>query len=70
VPEAFARRVHPGGGVIQPTVLIDGMAAGRWRLRRKHHLQIEPFRTLSAAEQSAVAREVQEMERYLGRPAR
>ena len=27
-----ARRVWPGGGWIHPVVLVDGLAAGTWRL--------------------------------------
>ena len=30
----LARRIHPGGGVIRPCLLVDGRAAGTWSLRR------------------------------------
>jgi hypothetical protein len=33
VPAALAKRVHPGGGMILPTVVVDGVVVGTWRLR-------------------------------------
>ena len=71
VPEKYARRVHPGGGVIRATMLVNGRAAGNWRLRRGPKgvaVEVEPFETLSAAATSAVEREVHDLERYCLRP--
>jgi hypothetical protein len=33
VPAGLAKRVHPGGGIIRPTVVVDGEVVGTWRLR-------------------------------------
>jgi winged helix DNA-binding protein len=39
---AHARRVHPGGGIIRATVLVDGAVAGTWRAeRRGSRLRVE-----------------------------
>jgi hypothetical protein len=38
-----ARDVMPGGGIIRPTVLADGRAAGTWRLQHGRP-EVEPFR--------------------------
>ena len=33
VPAAHARKVHPGGGILRPVVLEDGVAVGTWSAR-------------------------------------
>jgi winged helix DNA-binding protein len=33
VPPEHARRVHPGGGVLRATAIVDGVAVGTWSLR-------------------------------------
>ena len=33
VPPEHARAVHPGGGIIRPTVTVDGLAMGTWSRR-------------------------------------
>lgn len=35
----YARRLHPGGGLIRPALLIDGIVAGIWRLARRSGLR-------------------------------
>ncbi|MFC6725476.1 DNA glycosylase AlkZ-like family protein, partial [Halobium palmae] len=34
IPAAFRNRVWPGGGVIRPTVVVDGRVVGTWSLDR------------------------------------
>ncbi len=34
VPPEYARHVHPGGGILRPIVLEDGIAVGTWTRRR------------------------------------
>ena len=34
VAPAHRELVHPGGGIVRPTVLIDGRVAGTWRIER------------------------------------
>ena len=33
VPAEFAKRVHPGGGILRPVILEDGVAVGTWSAR-------------------------------------
>lgn len=33
VPAEHARRVHPGGGIVRPTAIVDGIAVGTWNRR-------------------------------------
>ncbi|REF01032.1 winged helix DNA-binding domain-containing protein [Thermomonospora umbrina] len=73
VPTVHRTRVHPGGGVIRSVLLVDGLAAGTWRIRRspgRADLAVEPFEPLSDAVASGLAAEVAGVGAFLGRPAR
>jgi hypothetical protein len=68
VAPEHARRVHPGGGVLRPTLLVDGRAAGTWRrTRRRDRLEvvIEPFAELAAAVRLGIEAEVEDVGRFL-----
>ncbi|HLJ33597.1 MAG TPA: winged helix DNA-binding domain-containing protein, partial [Ktedonobacteraceae bacterium] len=50
VPREFAKRINAGGGIVHPTLLVDGCVVGTWKSRQqKNHLnvRIEPFGSLS-----------------------
>jgi hypothetical protein len=65
VPAAHLRKVWPGGGWIRPVVLVDGVAAGTWRIDRGR-VRIEAFDGAEVPE-LALATEVQDVARFLGR---
>lgn len=74
VPEAHAREVHPGGGVLRATVLVNGIAVGNWRACRGPHrgsdsgsqdVELTLWEPLPGAKMEAVEREVGLMRRYL-----
>ena len=48
VPAEHAARVWPGGGWLHPVVLVDGLAAGTWRVERGE-VVVEPFDALPQA---------------------
>lgn len=59
------------GGVIKPTVLIDGRVAGIWRLTRKAQaavVTVEPFTPLTRANRAAIEAEVADIGRFLDTP--
>jgi hypothetical protein len=63
-----ATRVHPGGGIIRPTVLMDGRVAGIWRIDRSSsqaRLAVEPFAELDGAEVRALEAEVDDVGRFM-----
>jgi hypothetical protein len=60
VPSEHTRAVWPGGGIIHPTVVTNGLAVGTWRLRHGE-VTVEPF-----AERPDVAAEVADLKRFLG----
>jgi hypothetical protein len=66
------------GGVIRPTVLLDGRVAGRWRLVRtpagpsvrRATIEVMAFETLRGAARHDLDREIEDIGRFLGVDAR
>jgi len=68
VPQQYAKRIHPGGGVIRPVLLVDGIAAGTWRLKRTrdgYAIHVEPFTELTGDVTHALEGEVRDLGRFL-----
>lgn len=60
------------GGVIRPTVLLDGRVVGTWRLVRGAHratVEVRPFTAMPRSTRSAVEAEVADIGRFLALPA-
>ncbi|MFB4264811.1 winged helix DNA-binding domain-containing protein [Nonomuraea sp. GTA35] len=57
-----ARKVFPGGGVLRPVVLVDGVIRGVWG-RRGAEVSVQPFGELPALDD-----ELADVRRFLGRP--
>ncbi|WP_037321559.1 winged helix DNA-binding domain-containing protein [Amycolatopsis orientalis] len=69
---AHAKRVNSGGGMIAPTVLVDGRIAGTWRVKRaakQTKVVVEPFAALSRSTISGLESEVDDYGRFLGEAA-
>ena len=67
VPARYARRVHPGGGILRAVATVDGLAAGTWRIRRRGgrvEVAIEPFAALTPAAARALRAEAADVERF------
>jgi hypothetical protein len=59
VPHAHAKQVWPGGGIVRPTVIANGLAVGTWK-RTGARVTLEPFGApIDAAE------EIADVERFL-----
>jgi hypothetical protein len=56
-------------GLFRPVALVDGRAAGIWRMPRGK-VELEPFGRLSKPVREALAAEAADVERYLGSPCR
>jgi hypothetical protein len=68
---AHARRIHPGGGIIHPALLVDGMVAGTWRLHRRRagvEIAVTPFTPLAPTMRPALDAEAADVARFLGQP--
>ncbi len=69
---ALAKRVNSGGGMIAPTLLVDGRIAGTWRTKRtakQTKVVIEPFAPLSRFAVTGLESEVDDYGRFLGEAA-
>ncbi|MEU3622931.1 hypothetical protein BS329_39960 [Amycolatopsis coloradensis] len=69
---AEAKRVNSGGGMIAPTVLVDGRIAGVWytkRTAKQTKVVIEPFAALTRTAITGLESEVDDYGRFLGEPA-
>jgi hypothetical protein len=58
-----ARQVLPGGGVLRPTLLVDGQVEGTWKLDRGRPV-VTPFAELPAGVSDAVAAETDDVVRH------
>ena len=64
-----ARRVHPGGGIIRPALMIDGRAVGVWGRKRTSPgiaVTVSPFGDLSPEVMPALEDEAADIGRFLG----
>jgi hypothetical protein len=64
LPADYRADVIPRGGDIQPTILVDGFVAGRWRLDGDR-VQLEPFERLGKQDRHALAAEETSLTRFL-----
>lgn len=70
VADAHAKKVHPGGGLIRATVIINGEAAANWNLelqRKRPRLTVAPYETLGAEDMNLLESEARRLEEFLGR---
>jgi hypothetical protein len=59
--------IHPGGGIIKPTVLVDGRIVGVWSFQKGGRvIQIEKFGSLTEAVISQIEDEARDIGRFLG----
>ncbi len=66
MPPEHARRVNLGGGMVRPTVLVDGEVVGTWSGGgRAREVNVEPFRPLTEEESAAISREIDDVARFL-----
>ncbi len=68
VTPELLKQVHPGGGIIRPTILVDGRAIATWtrkRSGRKLKITVSPFESLSKQVRSEIHGEVEDIGRFL-----
>ena len=72
LPEEHSRQIHPGGGIIRPSLLVDGIVRGRWQLKRRRRgvtVLVTPFVDLPAKVLPQLEAEVADVGRYLDQSA-
>ena len=73
VPRQHAKRVNAGGGILHPTVLVDGRVAGIWKSKfKKNSLEVvvEPFEPLAPQAAWGLEAEADDLGRFLNVQAR
>jgi len=68
VPLQYAKRINAGGGILHPTLLVDGRAAGTWKSKlQKNHLEVivEPFDHLAPKVHAGLESEAADLARFL-----
>jgi len=69
VRSEHAKRVNAGGGMVRPTVAVDGLVVGAWRhtqADRRPEATIEPFEVLSTEALTGLTEEAADVSRFLG----
>ncbi|TME06228.1 MAG: winged helix DNA-binding domain-containing protein [Chloroflexi bacterium] len=69
LPPQHAKRINAGGGLLKPTLLVNGRVVGTWKSKRqKNRLDVllEPFDQLAPEVQPGVEAEVADLGRFLG----
>jgi hypothetical protein len=70
VDPSYARRIHPGGGIIHPVLLVDGQATGTWKTKQRRanlEIQIEPFQPIADVLLPQIEIEVADLGRFLNK---
>ena len=67
VDEAGAKRILPGGGILRPTICVDGRLVGVWsskRSGRRLRIELEPFEPLADRVMAAIEQEARDIGRF------
>jgi winged helix DNA-binding protein len=64
VPAEHARRVHPGGGMLRATAIVDGLAVATWTAAGGD-VKLEPFGRLPRGARPALETDGQDVARFL-----
>ena len=65
----FEKRVNPGGGIVRPSIVVDGRCVATWASKRsgpRLAVTIEPFEPLAPEVEEAIADEVADIGRFEG----
>ena len=68
VEDAYAKQVHPGGGLIRSCVTIDGEARASWKLEKRRkgaRITVSPYEGLNANEVSHLEVEAESLGKFL-----
>jgi hypothetical protein len=69
VSPQYAKRINAGGGIVHPTVLVDGRIVGTWKSKREKNrfvVMVDPFERLAPEIDEGLEAEIEDMARFLG----
>jgi len=72
LPPEHAAVVVPGGGLLKPCLIVDGLVAGAWRIERRRDgitVEARPFAGAGPSLRRALHAEASDVGRFLGAPA-
>jgi hypothetical protein len=72
VDAKHARRAHPGGGILNPTIVIDGRIIGTWKRTIKQDTvvtRIRPFTRLNNDQYQKIEKGAERYAKFLGKSA-
>ncbi len=70
VAAEYSGRIHPGGGLIYPVLLVDGVALGTWQIKprgKRIEIVIAPFERLDSELLSHIEVQIADLARFLAR---
>lgn len=70
LPKEHEREVFPGGGLLRPALVSDGLVVGTWTIRRREEpprVTIRPFSRPGPALRGAATRDAEDVVRFLER---
>ena len=68
MPSQFAKRVNAGGGIVHPTVMVNGRIVGTWKSKRVKNqmvVMVEPFERVAPEVFGGIEAEVEDVGRFL-----
>jgi hypothetical protein len=68
VPREYAKRINAGGGMLHPTLLVNGRAVGTWKSERRKGqmvVSVEPFEPLAPEVYAGLEAEIADVGRFL-----
>jgi len=73
-PADRCRKINrDGGGWLNPTILVDGLAVGMWNPKptpKALHVEVQPFSRLSPTVRRGIRREAEQLSDFLGGPVK
>src|SRR6266480_3906154 len=69
VPSQYAKPINAGGGIVHPTVLLDGRTVGTWKSKREKNylvVMVEPFERRAPEVYEGLEAETEDIGRFLG----
>ena len=69
VSPQYAKRINAGGGIVHPTMLVNGRIVGTWKSKRvKNHfvVMVEPFERIAPELVEGLEAEIEDIARFLG----
>ena len=73
VAPEYEKRINAGGGIVRPSITVDGRSVGTWsskRSGRRLAVTLEPFERFEPEWEAALAAEVDDIGRFEGLEAR